>query len=82
MKNRSLYSVLTRFGIVAAVLTALLVIAPAVSAADPVVIDDYEENSTDDVASFSATDEDGDAIEWSLGGEDARAVSTIPGGVL
>ena len=67
MKNRSLYSVLTRFGIVAAVLTALLVIAPAVSAADPVVIDDYEENSTDDVASFSATDEDGDAIEWSLG---------------
>ena len=29
MKNRSLYAVLTRFGIVAAVLTALLVIAPA-----------------------------------------------------
>ena len=81
MKNRSLYSVLTRFGIVAAVLTALLVIAPAVSAADPVVIDDYEENSTDDVASFSATDEDGDAIEWSLGGEHASSF-TIPGGVL
>ena len=32
MKNRSLYAVLTRFGIVAAVLTALLVIAPAATA--------------------------------------------------
>ena len=74
MKNRSLYSVLTRFGIVAAVLTALLVIAPAATAqsASECALDGstvkctYEENGTDPVASFSATDDEGDAITWSL----------------
>ena len=35
MKNRKLNAVLTRFGIIAAILATLVLIAPAVSAADP-----------------------------------------------
>ena len=31
---------------------------------------DYAENGEDPVATFSATDQDGDAIVWSLGGDD------------
>ena len=42
---------------------------------------DYAENGTGSVATFSATDEDGDAIVWSLGGED-NGDFTIKGGVL
>ena len=45
MKNRSSYAVLTRFGIIAAVLATLVLIAPAVSAADPLEFD-YDENGT------------------------------------
>ena len=41
----------------------------------------YEENGTESVATFSATDQDGDAIVWSLSGDDA-ADFTIDGGVL
>ena len=50
-----------------------------------ITIDDtaleYDENGTGPVATFSATDQDGDAIEWSLGGADAGDF-TIDGGVL
>ena len=42
---------------------------------------DYDENGTGPVATFSATDQDGDAIEWSLGGDDMGDF-TIEGGVL
>ena len=63
MKNRKLNAVLTRFGIIAAILATLVLIAPVVSAADPIEID-YAENETDAVLMFSATDADGDAIEW------------------
>ena len=31
---------------------------------------DYDENDTGSVAAFSATDQDGDDIVWSLGGTD------------
>ena len=41
----------------------------------------YAEGGTDPVATFTATDADGDAIVWSLSGADA-ADFTIPGGVL
>ena len=41
----------------------------------------YDENGTGPVATFTATDSDGDAIEWTLGGEDAEDF-TIGGGVL
>ena len=50
MKNRSLYSVLTRFGIIGAVLATLVLIAPAASAADAVI--EYAENGTDPVATL------------------------------
>ena len=42
---------------------------------------DYDENGTGPVATFSATDQDGDDIEWSLGGTD-KGDFTIDGGVL
>ena len=42
---------------------------------------DYDENGTGPVATYTATDEDGDDIEWSLGGTDADDF-TIDGGVL
>ena len=41
----------------------------------------YAENGTGPVATFAATDQDGDPIEWSLGGADAD-LFTIDGGVL
>ena len=60
MKNRSSYAVLTRFGIIAAILATLVLIAPAVSAADPLKFS-YAENGEDPVAEFSASDPDADA---------------------
>ena len=65
MKNKSLHAVLTRFGIIAAILATLLVIAPAASADETVM---YAENGTDPVATFSATDPEGDSITWKLEG--------------
>ena len=41
----------------------------------------YPENGTDPVATFSATDQDGDAIVWSLSGRD-EGDFTIDDGVL
>ena len=82
MKNRSSYAVLTRFGIIAAILATLVFIAPAVSAADPLEFD-YAENGEDPVATFTASDPDADAgdIEWSVSGVDG-SLFEIPGGVL
>ena len=80
MKNRSLYSVLTRFGIVGAVLTALLLIVPVASAADAMI--EYAENDDAPVARFNATDEDGDPIKWSLNGADAAKFAIDDDGVL
>ena len=80
MKNRKLHAVLTRFGIIAAILATLVLIAPVASAAD--YERDYDENDTDAVAEFSATDEDGDAIEWSLDGADKGKFDISDTGVL
>ena len=79
MKNRSLYAVLTRFGIIGAVLAALLLIVPAATAAEMVT---YAENGTDPVARFNATDEEGDAIEWDVGGVDGGLFEISSDGVL
>ena len=42
----------------------------------------YAENGTGPVATFSANDQDGDAIEWSLAEMDDYKLFTISGGVL
>ena len=88
MKNRSLYAVLTRFGIVAAVLTALLVIAPAAAQeADTGPCNaagtecDYDENDTVPIATYSSADPEGQGIDWSVGGPDGEDFD-ITGGVL
>ena len=65
MKNRSFHAVLTRFGIIAAILATLVLIAPAASATEVIK---YAENGTDPVATLSATDPEGDAITWELAG--------------
>ncbi len=45
-------------------------------------IDDYDENGTDDVATYTATDPEGDTdITWSLGGPDSGDFD-VAGGVL
>ncbi len=56
-----------------------MILAPVVSAAEE---RNYEENGTDPVATLSATDEDGDAIDWSLSGEDAGDFKISDDGVL
>ena len=95
MKNRSLYAVLTRFGIVAAVLTALLVIAPAAAQeadeaddepckmndAGTLLECDYDEIDTVAVAEFTSGDPEGEGIDWSVGGLDGEDFD-ITGGVL
>ena len=88
MKNTSAYAVLTRFGIIAAILATLMFIAPAATAQEVVggtCKDDfkctYPENAEGPVQSFTAEDEEGDAIEWSLEGDDAGDFD-ITGGVL
>ena len=78
MLNRSLNSVMARLGIVAAALALLMLVAPVAFAATSM---DYAENGTDPVATFTATDPDGDAIVWSLDGRDKDDFE-IDGGVL
>ena len=78
MFNRPFNTVLARLGLVAAILATVLILAPAATAATSV---SYAENDTAPVATFSATDQDGDAIVWSLGGPDAGKFD-IDGGVL
>ncbi len=72
MKNRSSYAVLTRFGIIAAVLATLVLIAPAATAQSECAVDGstlkctYDENGTDPVASFTASDEDTEELTFAL----------------
>ena len=90
MKNTSAYAVLTRFGIIAAVLATLVLIAPATTAQSACELDGstlkctYDENGTDPVATFGANDPDADAedIAWSLKGVDADDFKIDEGGVL
>jgi hypothetical protein len=79
MKKTSIYAVLTRFGIIAAVLATLVLSAPAASAA--VLEFDHPEKSTETIATFSATDAEDDDIEWSTGGDDGGKFKAA-GGVL
>ena len=79
MINRPFSTVLARVGLVAAILATLLILAPVALAAEEL---EYEEGGTDPVATFSATDEDGDAIEWSLTGDDASKFKISDDGVL
>ena len=74
MKIRSSYAVLTRFGIIAAVLAALVFIAPVASAAEMFT---YPEGTVS-VATFSATDADEDDIVWGLAGDDKGAFKITP----
>ena len=60
---------------VAAILATLLILAPAASAATSV---SYAENGEEAVATFNATDQDGDDIEWSLGGRDMGDFEITP----
>ena len=64
MFKRPFNTVLARLGLVAAVLATLLILAPAASAAT--LTYSHAENDEDSVATFTATDQDGDAIAWSL----------------
>ena len=57
----------------------LMLAAPFVFAATSI---SYPENGTDPVATLSATDEDGDAIDWSLTGDDAGKFAISDDGVL
>ena len=57
----------------------LMLVAPVAFAATS---QNYPENGTEPVATFSATDEDGDAIEWSLALEDAGDFAISDEGVL
>ena len=65
--------------VLAAALAILMLAAPFVFAATSV---DYTENSTDPVATFSAMDQDGDAIVWSLAEKDDYKRFMIDAGVL
>ena len=88
MKNRSSYAVLTRFGIIAAILATLVLIAPAATAQSECEVDGnvvkctYPENGTDPVLTLGATDADGDDIEWGLDGDDAGDFAISDDGVL
>ena len=79
MINRPFRTVLARLGLVAAILATLLILAPVALAAEEI---DYEENRTDPVATLSATDEDGDDIDWMLSGDDAGDFKISDDGVL
>ncbi len=78
--NRPFNRIMVRLAIVAAVLATLMLLAPAASAATAKLT--YEENGTDAVATLSATDEDGDAIDWTLAGDDASKFAISDDGVL
>ena len=78
MKNRSLYAVLTRFGIIGAVLTAVLLIG-SVASAQGVNSDahEYAENTeiTVPLGTYSAVDPEGEGVEYGVSDEDNFAIS-------
>ncbi len=85
MKNRSHYAVLTRFGIIGAVIAALLLIAPAATAQqviNPMEVDYPEGDNTMPVGTYLAVDPEGADITWGVGGDDASSFSISAEGVL
>ncbi len=81
MLKRPFKSVIARIAIVALALSLVFPFIPAALADSHSTSVSYAENGVGPVATFSATDQDGDAIEWSLSGQDAEDF-TITGGVL
>ena len=81
MLNRPFNAVMARLAIVAAALALLMLVAPVVFAGSHAEID-YEENRTDPVANLTATDEDGDDIDWMLTGDDSGKFKISDDGVL
>ena len=80
MKNTSAYAVLTRFGIIAAVLATLMLIAPAASAA-PIKYS-VPENYDEPIDRFHASDPEGKEITWKVDGEDKGDFEITQAGVL
>ena len=78
MKNRSLYAVLTRFGIIGAVLTAVLLIG-SVASAQGVNSEAHEYAENTDIAvpigTYSAVDPEGEGVEYGVSDEDNFAIS-------
>ena len=80
MLKRPFKSLIARIAIVALALSLVVPFVPAAFAQDTSI--DYAENGTGPVASFTATDADGDAIEWSLSGPDAGDFAISDNGAL
>ena len=78
MKNKSLYAVLTRFGIIGAVLTAVLLIG-SVASAQGVNSDahEYAENTdiTVPIGTYSAVDPEGEGVDYGVSDDDNFAIS-------
>ena len=84
MLTPSLNTVMTRLLIVAAVLAALVFIAPAIfaqEAGEPMEVM-YVENDTDEVITFTSTDPENSGIDWDVTGTDADDFSIDDRGVL
>ena len=80
MVNRLFNPRIVRFAALAALLALALVLAAPVAFAQDSSIP-YPENGMDPVATYTASDQDDDPIEWDLSGADAK-LFTIEGGVL
>ena len=76
MVNRFYNPVIARFAALAALLALALVLAAPVAFAQVALT--YPENGTEPVETFSATDQDGDAIVWSLDGPDKGDFDITP----
>ena len=91
MNSRPAYAVLTRFGIIAAVLASLMFIASAASAqiASNCPAPDngtlkctYTENGEDPIARFTADDVEGEEVTWGVEGDDKDIFKISDAGVL
>ena len=80
MLKRPFKSLIARIAIIALALSLVVPFVPAAFAQDASI--GYAENGAGPVASFTATDADGDAIVWSLSGDDAGDFNISAGGVL
>ena len=76
MLKRPFKSLIARIAIIALALSLVVPFVPAAFAQSASTAIDYAENGTGPVATFSATDEDGDPIVWSLSEEDDDGKTT------
>ena len=82
MLTPSLNTVMTRLLIVAAVLAALVFVAPALFAQEASMEVEYAENGTDGVITFTSTDPEGAGIDWDVTGTDADHFNIDARGML